>query len=980
MSLTREASRDDQPSLAASLIAAPRPADPELAARRLRDWQGGLPVDHALHAHFALPDVHALLLGIADHSPYLWRLATADPDRLAALLSRPPWISFADAIDAMTEGCAAAVRAEDTMVPLRRGKATIALLLGLADLGGAWTLDDVMQAMTIFADRAVASAVDALLRDAVGAGKMLAGDGAPGPGSGLAVLAMGKGGAGELNYSSDIDLVIFFDPAAPRLAPDTVPPTFYVRLAKGLVRLLGERTGDGYVLRVDLRLRPDPASTGVAVSLPSAFAYYEALGQNWERAAYIKARPVAGDLALGAEFLADLAPFIWRRYFDYAAVADIHAMKRQIHAFKGHASVAVAGHDVKVGRGGIREIEFFVQTQQLIFGGRRPKLRGARTLDMLAGLAEDGWIDAAAAEDLARAYRLLRMVEHRLQMVDDEQTQRLPADENGLHRLALFAGFPDRAAFETALVTELRTVEAHYARLFEHAPGLDAATGSLVFSGDTLDAETVETLGRMGFSRAREAVETVRGWHFGRRPATRGARAREILTELVPDLLEAFGQSGDPDAALAGFDTALGRLPAATELFSILRSNAALRELYADMLGVAPRLAATVAARPHLLDAAIDPALQRDAAPGEIAARIAAGTGTTEEVLDRARDVAREESFLIGLRLLSGAAAPARAGEAYSDLAGAILRALLDRTEADFAAEHGRVPGGALAVVAMGKLGSREMTAASDLDLLVIYDADPNGPDSDGPRPLAPSRYYTRLAQRLIGALTAPTRRGPLYQVDMRLRPSGNQGPLATRFSGFVQYQAGEAETWERMALTRARVVAGDAGLGARIGEAIRAALLRPPQPGLGRQILDLRALVEAGKPYAGPWDLKLMPGGQLDVEFLAQFLVLRHASDHTDLLGLSTTAVFAAARRDGVLAPDAEDRLTGAATLYTDLSQIIRLAVDGAFDGDRAGVGLKRRLARAAALPDFASLQRHLAETADSVTATLATILSAKD
>lgn len=980
MSLEPERSRRDGPSLAASLVTAPRAAAPDLAENKLRDWRTGLPAGHALHALVAQPGVAALLLGVADHSPYLWRLATADPDRLAALLLRPAWLSFDEALDAMAAGCVAAASAEATMPVLRRAKAAVALLLGLSDLGGAWTLDAVMEAMTRFADRAVACAVDSLLRDAAAAGKILEADGAPGPGSGLVVLAMGKGGAGELNYSSDIDLVIFYDPAAPRLAPDTVAPTFYVRLAKSLVRLLGERTGDGYVLRVDLRLRPDPASTGVAVSLPAAFAYYEALGQNWERAAYIKARPVAGDLALGAEFLADLAPFIWRRYFDYAAVADIHAMKRQIHAFKGHASVAVAGHDVKVGRGGIREIEFFVQTQQLIFGGRRPTLRGARTLAMLAGLAEDGWIDAAAADDLARAYRLLRTVEHRLQMIDDEQTQRLPADASGLHRLALFAGFPDRAAFEDALLTEMKTVEAHYARLFEQASGLDASAGVLVFSGDTLDPETVETLGRMGFARAPEAVEIVRGWHFGRRPATRGGRAREILTELVPDLLEAFARSGDPDAALAGFDAALGRLPAATELFSILRSNAALRELYADMLGVAPRLASTVAVRPHLLDAAIDPALQRDAAPAEIEARIAARTGTTEEVLDRARDVAREESFLIGLRLLSGAIAPNRAGEAYSDLGGAILRALLDRTEADFAADHGRVPGGALAVVAMGKLGSREMTASSDLDLLVIYDSDPDAPDSDGPRPLAPSRYYTRLAQRLIGALTAPTRRGPLYAVDMRLRPSGNQGPLATRFSGFVQYQAGEAETWERMALTRARVVAGDAGLGARIEGAIQAALLRPPDPALGHQIKDLRALVEAGKPYEGPWDLKLMPGGQLDVEFLAQFLVLRYATGHPDLFGLPTTAVFAAARRHGLLAPDAEDLLTGAAALYTDLTQIIRLSFDGIFDGDRPGTGLKRRLARAVALPDHATLKRHIAETAEAVRARFDAILSAQD
>ena len=966
--MTADGDRAAGASLAALLAAAPAADRPELAKARVADWRAALPDGHGLDALLDAPGVLPLLGAVADHSPYLWRLVRADPARLARVLGQPPAATLAACLDGLAAACATAASPADAMAPLRRSKAEVALLVALADLGGAWDVETVTAALTGFADRAVSAALDVLLREAEAAGRL-----APGPdaaGCGLAVLAMGKGGAGELNYSSDIDLVVFYDPEAPRLSPGTVPSSFYVRLTRGLVKLLGERTGEGYVLRVDLRLRPDPASTGVAVSLPAAFTYYEAFGQNWERAAYIKARPVAGDLALGARFLAELAPFVWRRYFDYAAIADIHAMKRQIHAAKGHAAVAVAGHDLKVGRGGIREIEFFVQTQQLIFGGRRPELRGPRTLDMLAALARDGWIGPAAAAELAEAYRLLRRLEHRLQMVDDEQTQRLPAEADGLRRIGLFAGFPDRAAFEAALVAALSTVEAHYARLFEHAPGLDTAAGSLVFSGDGIDPATVETLRRLGFSRASEAVETVRGWHFGRRPAVRGPRAREVLTELVPDLLQAFARSGDPDAALAGFDAALTRMPAATELFSILRSNEALRQLYADMLGVAPRLAATVALRPHLLDAAIDPALQREAAPAEIEARIAATEGGTEEVLDRARDVAREESFLVGLGLLSGVLAPRRAGARYSDLAGAVLRGLLVRVTRDFAADHGRVPGGRLAVLALGKLGSREMTAASDLDLMVIYAADPDGPDSDGPRPLAASRYYSRLTQRLIAALTAVTRRGPLYAVDMRLRPSGTQGPVATRFSAFVRYQAEEAETWEQMALTRARVVAGDDDLGTRIAAAVRASLTRPRGEELGPAIAALRALVARNKPPEGRWDLKLVPGGQLDVEFLAQFLVLRHAAAHPSLIGRDTTAVFAAARDAGVLAPDDADALAAASTLYTDVIQRIRLSVDGAFDPAGAGEGLRRRIAGASGLPDIATLEAHLAETAAAVRA----------
>ena len=505
-------------------------------------------------------------------------------------------------------------------------------------------------------------------------------------------------------------------------------------------RLLQERTGEGYALRVDLRLRPDPGSTSVAVSLPAAFDYYETLGQNWERAAFIKARPVAGDRAMGAKFLADLAPFIWRKYFDYAAIADIHAMKRQIHAVRGFADIAVAGHDVKLGRGGIREIEFFVQTQQLIFGGRRVQLRGARTLDMLVELQRDGWVTQEAVDDLSLAYKHLRTVEHRLQMIADEQTQRLPSGDEDIERFARFCAHPDLDSFSRALTQDMELVEKHYARLFEHAPGLDTESGSLVFTGVSDDPETLETLSRMGFMDPARVTETVRGWHFGRRAAVQSARAREVLTELVPALLEAFSGSGDPDAALAAFDMAMARMPAAVELFSILKSNAAVRELFGDILGGAPRLANVVAQRPHVLDAAIDPTLLR-AQPGEAAyegriGEILERAGATEAFLDDIREIAKEEMFLIGVRVLSGALDPAAAGPAYSALACAVVRACLAHVERVFEDDHGRVPGGRCVVIGMGKLGSREMTATSDLDLILLYDFDERSPEFDGRRPL----------------------------------------------------------------------------------------------------------------------------------------------------------------------------------------------------------------------------------------------------
>ena len=335
-----------------------------------------------------------LVGALAEHSPFLWRLATGDPLRLARLAPQSPEASHRAIVEQQAGLLGAVARGELSRVgapdALRRARAEHALLTALVDIGGLWTVEQVTQALSDFADASVSAAVDLALTDAVELGRFKPADpGRPQRDSGFVVLALGKHGAGELNYSSDIDLVVFYDSRSAALAPGVEPASFYPRLAQQVAKLLQERTPEGYVHRVDYRLRPDPGSTPVAVSLASAYTYYETVGQNWERAALIKARPVAGDLALGERFLADLAPFIWRKYFDFASIADVHAMKRQIHAVRGHDEIAVADHDIKLGRGGIREVEFFLQTQQLVFGGRRPGLRGRRTLDILAALHDE---------------------------------------------------------------------------------------------------------------------------------------------------------------------------------------------------------------------------------------------------------------------------------------------------------------------------------------------------------------------------------------------------------------------------------------------------------------------------------------------------------------------------------------------------------------------------------------------------------------
>src|SRR5271169_7247745 len=559
-------------TLADGLIDAPRLAAPAEARRRL---EALLQTSSAVELKRELERARTrdMLLGLADHSPYLWALVKEDPARLIRLLRRPPGESLDAIVRALAER-----RDEDEaelMRALRRAKRESALLVALADIGGVWDLVQATEALTRFADAAVGAALAFLLRRHARAGLLKLDPDARDPqsGSGVVVLALGKHGARELNYSSDVDLIVLYDQAAASIPPGAEPGPLFERVTKALARLLQERTSDGYVLRVDLRLRPDPASTPVALSTLSAYSYYATVGQNWERAALIKARPAAGDLRLGERFLADLAPFIWRKYFDYAAIADIHAMKRQIHAVRGHEVVVVPGHDIKLGRGGIREIEFFVQTQQLIFGGRRPQMRGARTLDTLERLHADKWVSTDAVEELSEAYTYLRRIEHRLQMVADEQTQRLPFEAEPLARFAKFCGYARPDSFMKDVTHHLTRVEHHYARLFEDAPELSAASGNLVFTGVADDPETLATLRALGFQRPEAAAETVRGWHFGRRAAVSSPRAREVLTELTPALLEAFAGSGDPDAALAAFDEALARMPAAAELLSILRSN-----------------------------------------------------------------------------------------------------------------------------------------------------------------------------------------------------------------------------------------------------------------------------------------------------------------------------------------------------------------------------------------------------------------------
>ena len=953
------------------------------------------------------------LLAAMALSPFLRETAMADPHSLALALSAP-------AAEIVTETVAAARAAwrgpdgglaseAELMAGLRRAKRRVSLTLALNDLSRLIDARQTTAALSDLADACLGAAFDHLLRAGHDSGKLRLPDpDRPSEKSGLIVLGMGKHGARELNYSSDIDIVVFFDPEAGVVSDRDEATDTFARMVRRLVRIMQERTGDGYVFRTDLRLRPDPGSTPLAFPLEAALNYYESRGQNWERAAFIKARPVAGDIDAGERFLKELVPFVFRKYLDFAAISDIHSIKRQIHAHRGFGDIAVKGHNVKLGRGGIREIEFFVQTQQLIGGGRLPRLRLRRTDEMLVALARARWIDPTTARTLAESYWYLRDVEHRIQMVHDEQSHTLPEGEAELARIALMMGEADTASFGKAYVSVLARVEQCYAELFEKEAGLSGGMGNLVFTGEDDDPGTLETLAGLGFERPADISRIIRTWHYGRYRATQSVEARERLTELTPELLRVFGATKRADEALIRFDAFISGLPAGIQLFSLIGTNPGLLSLMVTIMASAPRLAEIIARKPHVFDGMLDPGLMAELPTRDyLSERLEAfleGAQAYEEILDRLRIVALEQKFLIGVRLLTGAISPERAARSFSHLADLIIGAALEAVRDGMEEAHGTVPGGRAAVIGMGKLGSYELTAGSDIDIILLYDHAVGAEESDGPKPLDPVRYYTRMTQRLVAALSAPTAEGILYEVDLRLRPSGNKGPVATSIRAFSKYQSEEAWTWEHMALTRARTVAGEDSLRNEARALIDEVLAKPrDEKKLLADLTEMRGLIEQEKPPRDIWDVKLIPGGLIDIEFIAQYLSLkaraagwlpaREDDEAAGLLAGSEPAGAGVGPSDAAASPsqpeqgectstdatlkilgpgelgqETTEELRRALGLWSGHAQIVRLCTEGDFAPKQAPAGLIDLVTRTGEAPDLATLETDFKATSKRV------------
>jgi glutamate-ammonia-ligase adenylyltransferase len=962
----------DRHPLAARFTAAPYVSAPDNAARRLGDWLSEIEPAQSAAIEMLLGHANArdILLGIAEFSPYLFDLARADAARLTRLLSCDPDSHLASLIDGTAQAVWAASGESDVAHLLRRMKAEAALLIALCDIGGVWPVMRVTAALTDLAVASVQMVLRFLLRHEAARGRIVPPDAErPDVGCGLIVLAMGKMGAGELNYSSDIDLIVFFDRNAASLAEDIEPQPFFVRLTQAMARLLQQRTGEGYVFRVDLRLRPDPASTQVAISTEAALHYYEREGRTWERAAMIKARPCAGDLAAGEALIGEIAPFVWRKHLDFAALADVHDMKRQMQTFRGQSEIAVEGHNVKVGRGGIREIEFFAQTQQLIAGGRHPELRVRPTLLALDVLAGSNWISHEARDQLATAYQFLRRVEHRLQMVADEQTHALPDEPEAVERFAHFFGYASRDAFAADLVGYLNTVQGHYSRLFEGDPAGSAKLPGIDYAVGPGDQRLLDHLLALGFKKPAMVATTVQQWLAGGYRALRVEATRSAFVEFVPGLIDGLARAEEPDNAVTAFDHFLQALQRGGRLISLLSQNPDLVALVALILGTAPRLGDMLARQPQIMDGLIDPRFF-GAMPDrkELSERLAATLGDAssyEDFLDRLRLFGQESLFLIGTRILSGTVSAQQASTAFADVAEGIVHTVHGLVTDQFAGQYGKIKGQETAIVAMGRLGSREMTASSDLDLILLYDYDHEQPDSNGERSLHGAQYFARFTQRLISAFTTRTNYGVLYEIDMRLRPSGRAGPLASRLDSFADYQEHEAWTWEHMALTRARVISASPDFRTKIEEVVRTVLTRPRDPAAtAADVADMRRAIAQEKGEDDVWDLKYAAGGIVDIDFIAQFLQLAHAADKPEILNVSTSTVLDNAARLGVLAqPDAEV-LRAAARLYHDLTQILRLCVSDKFNPATAGEALLRVMARAGDAPDFSSLQARLRET----------------
>ena len=828
-----------------------------------------------------------ILYAFMTSSTYLKEIIISFPDEVMMMLTSSPENSLQLFLQKDNLPTSADAMAETW----RERKRKLSLLLALLHFHDDYEVMEIIGHWSDFAQNAVETLLNQLMQEAYAKG--LAEPINASKQHGLFILAMGKLGGRELNYSSDIDLIAFYDEGKINPIKPDYPKGFFVNIIKQLLALLQNRTNAGYIFRTDFRLRPDPSSTAIAMSTDAAMLYYEQFGQTWERSAFIKARVIAGDEESGQQFLKELKPFIYRKYMDFAAIDDIHLMKRRIEDHYHLNQQDLTGYNLKLGRGGIREVEFFVQCQQLISGGRLPQLQGCKTLAMLDELHHLGMVKAHEHFQLTNSYHFLRECENAIQMMRDEQTHSLPLKPEDMTKLAALLGMHNRAILEETLSKHLNNVISAYDKLFhdetDKSDEIDEAASPHAFAGRNImllpplheKERLIPILQNWGFSAIDQAASIISQWTMGGIRALESNASRTNFDKLLPTLLRHIAACQDNITALARFDRFLRNLPRGLQLFALLKSHEELQNLFIRILVDAPSLAEILSARPRLFDAILDPRFfGHQVDKTELATYLKEalqGESDYETQLDIIRIFGQDQHFLIGVRLISGTIDAFEAGKGYSAVADVIINMLAHLVEQHFQNKHGRFQKSQWGVIGMGKLGSQEMSATSDLDLIILYEYDDEEISSDGIKPLSPQHYFARLTQHLITALSAPTAQGKLYEVDMRLRPSGRNGPVATRLSGFIAYQQKEAWVWEHLALTRARVVFATQNFAQQIKTAFQTIFTTQNREDkdIAQDILDMRQRIFAEKTAKSIWDIKNIEGGQMDVELMMQGLHL---------------------------------------------------------------------------------------------------------
>jgi [glutamine synthetase] adenylyltransferase / [glutamine synthetase]-adenylyl-L-tyrosine phosphorylase len=857
---------------------------------------------------------------------------------------------------------------EELMTLMRLIKGRSSLVIALYDVFGNLHVKDITNMLSKIADLLIKNAFKAGCIEWIKRGKLPLTLDSLEEGSGLIIVAMGKLGAMELNFSSDVDICVFFDPYAVLGVDEHQLYDGFIRATKSAVKILSERTQYGYVYRVDLRLRPDPASTKVAVPIQAAEYYYERSGQNWERAAWIKGRFVYGDPLSWIKLKELLRPFIWRRNLDFATIQDIHSIKRQIHSHYGHDEIKVYGHDVKLGKGGIREIELFVQTQQLIGGGRDIRLRTQATLDILEILVEKQWLDYDVAQKLNNAYCLFRKVEHRLQMVNDAQTHEIPIAGDAFNSIALFCDFKTSQDFIETMMHAMTDVNHAYKQLFEHHQTLSSSKGSLVFSGIDYHPDTVVHLKNMGFENPKTAIDIIANWHKGHYRAMRSAKSREILTELTPLLLEKISHSNTPDKTLLRLDHFLERLPTGVAFFSYLMNSPPLMDLLLDIMALAPNLADFLSHYPSTFDAMTDvsffvpPTSQADFEQ-ELTYQIRPDQ-SKDRLLDIIRRFNREQKFRIGVLVLRNLMTPRDASISFTILAHICISHVTHIIEAEMRHKHNLTykPNdiNSLCIVGMGSVGAYEMTASSDLDLMMIYEPD----DYFNQHNIDAETYYTKLGKRILTALTVSTPEGFLYDVDMRLRPSGNSGPLVIHYQRFIDYQTTETHTWEQCALTKLYPICGHITLQTKIRQKTQEIIkTHRDKDTLRNDIHAMRLKLLTARPPVNFWDIKLIKGGLFDINFIVQYLILSADDTVSEKIFSGTLDNLTILNRYNLLSDSYYNDITHAWDIYHTLLHIFSIAKLDIKTMDTTSKKIKERICHILNIADFNQAEHCLGE-----------------